>query len=477
MILRSQPSGLTLASFCVVVVLFGGCAREDSARAAPDAVSSQSATDDLASEPVRTESAEASGLPANDPALSRSPSRDPAKLHRAALAALEAGDDDVAFDLGRQAMRVAPEDPQVIFLMAMILGKRNRFPEAIQMLDELAERTPAARLPAMGQTADWMVRFGQWSDAENRYRAILKEVPESALVHRNLAQLMIRQGRRIEAAEHLGHLCRLGEIQEVELRSLLSLVHPFPGDAENEEFDPVGALGIARNEIGRGDWEAARERLENLDSLQPEEMALLGRIDAHVGDFEALEPWMANLSKETDLHADAWFAKGALAAWKGDHANAIRCLAEVVLRDQTDHEAYALMSQSLEELDAPKEAEEAKRRAELIAQTQTLGAEMAAATNRDEAKLSTMIQLLEQLHRPLEALAWRGVQLGYTRNMSSMPDVEVQQALSEITRNRSEQLKANLGQATRSFVLCGVDLDAFPSEAQSAEAARQAVRE
>jgi Flp pilus assembly protein TadD len=61
-------------------------------------------------------------LPANEPSPEQSPSPDPAKLHKEALLALEAGNTDTAFDLGRQAMRLAPDDPQVVFLMAMILG-------------------------------------------------------------------------------------------------------------------------------------------------------------------------------------------------------------------------------------------------------------------------------------------------------------------------------------------------------------------
>ncbi len=462
MILRSPPSGSGLVSYVVLILVLGGCAREEPTRATLGAAPARAAADVSASESVEVDSAN-SVVPADEPV--RSPSRDPAKLRQAAMAALQAGDQDVAFDLGRQAMRVAPDDPQVIFLMAMILGERNRFPESIQMLDDLAATTPDARLPAMGQTADWLVRYGKWAEAEDRYRAILKEVPASGLAHRKLAELLIRQGRRVSAADHLRMLCQLGDIQENELRCLLSLLHPFPGDAEQEDFDPVGVLGIARNEIARGDWQAARERLQALDSPQAEERALLARIHVHFGDFEALGPWPANVASSTDLHPDAWFARGADAAQMGDQVTAIRCFAEVVLRDQTDHEAYFLMSQSLEKLDAIQEAEEARRRAELIQQTKALGAEMSAATSRDQAKLSAIVDQLDRLHRPLEALAWRGVQLAYAPANSSMSDTELQQAIDDISRERSETLRAGRDQASRSFLLCGIDVDAFTKRA------------
>ncbi len=380
-------------------------------------------------------------------------------MHEQALLALQAGDDDAAFDLGRRAIRLAPDDPQAVFLMAMILGERKRFPEAILMLDELAETSPALRLPVMGQTAEWMVRFGQWAEAEHRFRAILDEVPDSVPVHQNLAQLMLRQGKSIEAAQHLTLLCETGDAREEELRSLLMIVHPFPGDAAREEFAPIGSLGKARNDIGQGDWQSARKRLEALDSIGSEESALLGRVYVHLNDFQALEKWIATTPESGEQHADAWFARGVYAARQGDHAHAIRCFAETVLRDQTDHQAYSRMSQSLNELDARKEAEEALHRSDLIAKTQTLGAEMASSEIREDTKMSELIDMLYQLHRPLEALAWRGVRLAYAP--ASLSDAEVQQLQSEIAKERSVRMSKNEGTATRQFLLCGVDLDAY----------------
>ncbi len=435
--LRSQPWACAFVCFCAVVVLFGGCTREESVRATPDAISPRPLPAASASNSEQTASPQPSDLRASDPSLIHSPSLDPAMLHSEALLALQAGDEDAAFDLGRQAMRLAKDDPQVVFLMAMILGKRNRFPEAIEMVDELTETNPSLRLPAMGQTAEWMVRYGQWSEAEKRYRAILDEVPDAVLVHRNLALLMLRQGRRMEAAQHLGFLCAAGDVKEEELRSLLMFVHPFAGDAIKGEFDPIGSLGKARNEIGQADLQAARERLEALDSIGSEESALLGRIYINLKDFKAVEKWIATRPDSDERHADAWLAKGAYAARQGDHAGAIRCFAEAVLRDQTDHQAYSLMSQSLNQLNAPQEAAEALHRADLIKQTQSLGAKMASTEIREDKEMRELIDLLDQLHRPLEALAWRGVQLAYAQTMASVSDAEAQQALK---RNRGRSI-------------------------------------
>jgi tetratricopeptide (TPR) repeat protein len=382
-------------------------------------------------------------------------------LRNRALLALEAGDQDTAFALGRQAMRLAPENPQVVFLNAMILGQRNRFPEAIDMLDKLAANTPDIRLPALGQTADWMVRYGQWDQAEERYLAILNQVPNAAIGHRNLAQLLTRQGRRIEAAKHLRFLCRLGDVTEEELRSLLSLVHPFEGDVDNDLIDPIGALGSARNDIGQGAWQSARQRLESVRSIQPTESALLGRIEAHLGDFEALQKWTVDPLNESDAHADAWFARGVHAAQQGEHPRAVLCFVETVIRDQTDHQAYWLMSQSLTAVDASEEAKQASSRAELIKQTQELGAAMALNQDQEAMQMTKLVDLLDQLQRPFESLAWRGMQLANAQSRASLSDAELEQSLADLVRDRTRRLNTNLDEATRQFIACGIDLEAM----------------
>ncbi|MFK8114391.1 MAG: tetratricopeptide repeat protein [Rubripirellula sp.] len=389
------------------------------------------------------------------------PSINPTQLLEQATLAMQAGDGDAAYALARQAVRLAPHDPQAVFLMARMLGERHRFPEAIQMLDELAQTTPATRLPATGQTADWMVRFGRWSEAEERYLVLLKEVPDAALVHRNLARLLIRQGRRAEASKHLDRLCQLGDVEEIELRQMLLALHPFAGDASNEEFDPIGPRGIASFEIGRGDWESARKTLEAIETIEPHALGLLGRVYVNLNDFAALDRWTETASQSNESDANTWFAKGALAAKQGDHASAVGCFAESVLRDPTDRHAYALMSQSLEQLDAAKESAEVAARAKLIEQTQDLGTKMAETTDRDDAELATLIELLDQLRRPMEAWGWHGVRLAYGRSRASLSGAAEQEVLPQIARDRPEPSIGNDELATRQFLLCGVDPSRF----------------
>ncbi len=399
---------------------------------------------------------------------------DPARLREASLAALESGDEDAAFRYARQAISLAPDDSQIIYLMALLLGERNRFPEAIRMLDQLAEAVPSTRIAALGQTADWMVVAGQWTEAENRYRTIMKEIPGAVLVHRKLARLLIRQGRRSEAAEHLRQLCRAGDIEEIELRSLLTTSWPFAGDALKEIFEPIGALGTARHEISQGNWSTATDELRRAKSNQPETSALLGRCYAQQQDYPALGQWAETAPESGRATADYWVAMGVFSAHQGDPKQAVNCLAKAVLRDPTDKQAYRLMSQLLKKLGAAQQAATAEERAEWIEQTQLLGKEMAESNVRDGMKMSKLIDLLQQLHRPLEALAWKTVLVGYGKANSRLSESDAQKLLDEIAGDRAAQMKSNETGPSRQFILCGVEIDSEgPDDASDRDSHRQ----
>ena len=87
---------------------------------------------------------------------------------------------------------------------------------------------------------------------------------------------------------------------------------------------------------------------------------------------------------------------------------------------------------------------------------------MASTETREDKELSELIDLLNQLQRPLESLAWRGVQLAYGQAVSPSSNEQSQQIVSQIVADRSKVLKENRGKAPRRFILCGVDLDALP---------------
>ena len=384
------------------------------------------------------------------------------ELQDQAAQALQEGDVDTAYRLMRVVYRQDPENPQAIFLMARVFAEKNRFRQAIQMLDDLAESVPDARLPALGQTAEWLVVQGDWQQAEERYRKLMSLIEDSSMVDRLLSRLLLRQGYQSEVEALLRKLVRSGNVEEMDLRVLLSLAHPLPGDAETEPFEPIGIEGHARHEMSLGNWDAAGELLQESGELNARQYALLGRVLARQADFEQLASWARDVPASVEKNSDYWFASGVLAAHGGDHDAAVQCFARAVLRDQTDAFAYRSLSKSLAEINAEQESKMAAERALLIEQTQAIGDRMAASGERDIREISSLITLLEKLRRPFESLGWRAVQVVYGRASAVLSEDAAREVLAEINQRRTQQLQSDNSDSKKVFVLCGVELDEIP---------------
>lgn len=379
-----------------------------------------------------------------------------AALRTAGQEALQDGEIDAAFDYARWAMRLDSKDPQVIFLMASVLAERHRFPEAIAMLDDVAKTTPQARLPAMGQTADWLVRFGNWSEAEARYNSILKSVPNFALAHRSLASLLIRQGRRLEAQPHLDRLCRQGDVTESELVSMLSVACPLvPNEAAS--FEPIGVLGLSRNDVSLADWKAIQARFQNLKPEGPWESALQGRAFAVLEDRDSLQKWKRDVDASVDVSPDAWFAKGVNAVFSDEYRDAVQCFAASVLLDPTDPIVYQKLAETLVALKRTREAERVFQRAALIEQSHVAARQLTTGDGFDRQTLLELCEQLKQLQRPWESLAWREVWL--TRAGADLADSEKQEIREETSRLRESLLANGHSKTPVDFLLCGISVD------------------
>lgn len=380
------------------------------------------------------------------------PPLDLVSMRQEGLAALEANEVDTADQLARAAFAANPQDPENIGLLAIVLAEQNRFAEAITRLENLAEEVPSTRLPVLGQTAAWLVEQGRWLEAEQRCMEILDARADASSVHRLLVQLYTRQGRRLDAAKHLRILCRLGNIEESELQALIRTFYSFLRDVK--DYGPIGELGIAHYQISTGDWAAAEETLSQVSNRNPAETALLGRIYIQQQRFDRLSEWASNVPDAAKVTADYWFAMGVHDARQGDHVSAIKKLCAAVVRDYTDHQAYAWLSRSLEAINAEAQAAEAATRAEQIAETQRIATELTATPQPDLKRMAELVDLLSLLQRQFEALSWRAVLLVY--GGSSVTQDQAQQMLAEINQNRLRLLESQEPVPSREFLLCGI---------------------
>jgi len=393
--------------------------------------------------------------------------RDPERLQEDAINALDSGDLVEAFELVRDLKRLDGENPQTIFLMARVLAEKHRFRQAVKMLDDLAMEFPDAKLAVLGQTAEWLVFQGDWEAAEERYRTLLSLVDDTSLIDRLLSRLLMRQGRRVEAGVFLKRLCRQGNVEEMDLRSLLLLSCPLRGDAVTDAFDPIGLQGHVRHAISTGEFAAAGEILqqavvETSVVLDPAEYALQGRLLALLKQFDRLPDWIDGAPVGVEQYSDYWFALGVYQMQKAGFPAAVESFVRAVIRDETDFRAYRMLADALNEMGRSEQAKVANERADLIEQAVALGETMASDPRRDVRQITVLIDLLERLQRPLEALGWRGIQVAYGRANSMLDEAQARNVLQMINQQRIAHLENDDSAAKRLFVTCGIQLPPEP---------------
>ena len=388
--------------------------------------------------------------------ISDSNERSADQLREAALQALGAGQEDLAFECARQAMRLEPDNPQVVFLLAMVLGDRHRYAEAIQMLQELSVREPTTLLPALGQTAEWMVESGRYDEAELQFRTILQEVPDALMVHHRLGQLLLQTGRRTEAALHFDFLSQFGDLDHEELRSLLIRSQAFPGDDGVTRFDPLNNLAMCRQELADGKSDqVVKAIIDAGDASSVAEEALLIRLLAEQGKFGDARELLDEIEM-AQAGADGWYAKGCLALNDAEPKVAVACFCQTLLLDQTDVDAYRMLSRALVLADEPQIAKAVAARAGLVEETRRLGAKLVGDQAKNLDLIQQLTQSLMKLNRPMEALGWQTIALVHAVEASAMTDAQAQATFEAIGRQREQLVNSGQHRLKPEFVLCGL---------------------
>ena len=390
----------------------------------------------------------------NRPAVKNEPSV--AQLREAALQALGEGQDDLAFQFVRQAISMEPDNPQVVFLFAMVLADRHRYAEAIQMLQELSVREPTTRLPALGQTAEWMVESGRYDEAEQQFRSILQEVPDALMVHHRLGQLLLQTGRRTQAALHFDYLAQFGELDHEELRALLIRSRAFPGDDGMTRFDPLNNLAMCRQEIADGKAEEVVNVMDAAGEANSDaEVELLNRLRAQQGDFDQVQEWIETLDMKT-AGPDAWFARGCLALKRASDDEAVACFCQTLLLDQTDADAYRMLSRALEEKGDVEKAKAVAARAGLVDETHRIGAKLVGDKAKDRDLIAQLVESLKNLKRPMEAFGWQTIGLVHAVEARAITETQAQSTFELIGRQRNQVVNSGNHRPDPAFVLCGL---------------------
>lgn len=336
---------------------------------------------------------------------------------------VEGGQTGEAITTLEQLLVGNPADAEVLFRLAILCAADGDLSRGLEFLSEIPTDHPEAGLPALGQSADWCFQLERFDEAETLYRRVLDRAPDSSRVHRQLAYLYNRQGRRHEAAEHVRALCRLGDVRQDELHSLIVLGDAMYDDPKAEAvagerpYWPIGPSASARRLFNQQRYEQALQLLDEVlegERTPASVIAFYGRVAVEAQDEEAFRKWIAHDSDSLKKHADYWAAIGTYLLGERRFDEAARALIEAIDRDPTDLISIGRLQQAMRVVGDPASAQLWESRWEAVR-------DVLRSNNRisgtDQESLQAMAELAEQLFvldRKLEAVMWKSIEGTYT---------------------------------------------------------------
>ncbi|MCA9137024.1 MAG: VCBS repeat-containing protein [Planctomycetales bacterium] len=374
----------------------------------------------------------------------------------------ESGRTDEASAILRKLLIAAPDDVDVVFRLANLNASSGDFAGGIELLSTIPEDHPDAGLPALGQSADWCLYSGQFEAAEARYRRILRRVPEAAMAHRQLAVLLNRQGRRHEAAEHVRHLCRLGDIRQDELHSLIVLSDAMvadsdAGDPDSIDYSPIGVSGQARVLFTEKRYAEAADVLRESvigGNCKPAVSALYGRSLAEAQDEDAFRQWLSMTDDSVREFAEYWSAVAAYLASQQQAEPAIRAALEALDRDPTDFLTINRVLLMFRTLDRRDEYTKWEKRWTALHQILTENNSISASKTPNVEAIDELSAQLFALDRKLEAVLWKSLEAYYR----GLPPA----AMEHWNGERQKLVAAGAGFPDQASRLCGFNRNDYP---------------
>ena len=271
-----------------------------------------------------------------------------------------------AWDAVKKLSVVRPQDPQLLYLSALVLAAKDDLPGAIQTIVRIPADAPQA-IPAAGQAAEWMATLGKLPEAEAELMKIIKQYPTAVPAVRLLAKIYNAQGRRFEASRYLDRLVRLGDFTRTELLGTVDPRDYFDDEILRNAFaqanpdHPYVAFARIRTRLIRNGYETNLEELKQISKQNPELLepwvwtaTSLLQTDRLV----ELQAWLSSRPSTAEKHPEYWYALGGLLLRQDQDQLAARCFVQAIQLDRRHVAAYQGLADALIEL---KQIEQAQR--------------------------------------------------------------------------------------------------------------------
>lgn len=365
----------------------------------------------------------------------------------------------------RELLVIDPGDVEVLFMLASLTAANGDLAEAVNLLDAIPADHPEAGIPALGQSAQWCMELKRYDEAERRYQEVLRYFPDAAPARRQLAFLLNCQGRRHEAAVHIRALCKLGDVRQDELHSLIVLGHAMYDDPnespdvtdQRARYHPIGPSGKARKLFTDGMFVEAAEAIHDAveqGTAAPSVVALYGRAVVEAQDDQRFQWWLAKTDQQTQQHADYWAAVGTYLISQRRFDEATRALLEAVNRDPTDLNSLGRLVQTFSTLGDEETSERWFERWDAINETVKANNRVTESDRPDPDRIAELADLLKALDRTLESLLWKSLESHYRGTLEA--------TLPTLNADRQRLVQSGQGFPSLSERLCNVDLKKFP---------------
>lgn len=355
-----------------------------------------------------------------------------------------------------------PTDAEVLFRMANAQASLGELAIAVELLEAIPEDHPQAGLAALGQAADWSMQLQRFENAERLYGQVLARAPEAAVVHRQLAFLYNRQGRRHEAFIHLKELCRLGNVQQDELHAMMVLGHAIFDDPNTtvprkKAYYPIGPAAEARMLYTASRYQKALAVLDptvRAGEVRPSILAFYGLLAVESQDEQRFQWWLANADASVQEYAEYWAAIGTHLLNQRRFSEAIRAFAESLNRDPTDIASMRRINQSLTAMGQQQAADKWIDRYVVQREVTLASNAIGESSSASLQSYRTVAEGLDKLNRPLEAMTWRLFEA--FQRKASQEEVE---SLNEQRMKLAASDQAFPDEAER---MCGISREEYP---------------